>query len=277
MKKIIFALLVVMFGTIFHVSAEEKTLTMGYKDKHKMPLIGGEGDDSGLYKELFEKAADKIGYRLKIARLSKRRVHFGLNNGSIDFYPGASFSLKRAEYMYYMPNGLQTKEVLISQRNKREINDMSEAKGRLLVELGSSKAEWDDKYPGLKIIEMGKLPIDIVFKAVKRNRGDYYIADIEVVDYYKKINRIKDYGDIGFKIHHNAVNNEFIPMYLGFSRKSNKFAERVNPAYDHSKETTIENFPSMVSKDCLAYKFYSALKEFKDEGETKTLYDKYFK
>lgn len=275
-NKIIALLLIIMVGTA-SIAIAENNITMGYKELGKMPLISSEKTSSGLYKELFEKAAKNIGYQLKIVRIPKKRVHKGLADGTIDFYPGASFSKKRAGYLYYLPNGLKTKEVLVSPVNQPQINDMSEANGRLLVELGSSKVEWGKKYPGLEIVQISRLPMETVIKVFKKGRGDFYIADIEVVDYYKKTNRINDYKDIGIKIHQKAINAEFIPMYLGFSRKSVLFEEQANSTYDVSKGVAIDNPPTKIRKDCVAYKFYLALEELSKSGETQKMYDRYFK
>ncbi len=111
-------------------SAEENVIIMGYNAKNKIPLIGDENDNSGLYKELFETAAKKIGYRLKIVRLPKKRVHMGFKEGTLDFYPGASFSEKRSKCLYFQANGLEKKEVLLSARGKDEITDLSKLNGR---------------------------------------------------------------------------------------------------------------------------------------------------
>ncbi len=276
MKAIVISLFIVVFGFVSIATAKENIIVMGYKDKSKPPLIGEKNDNSGLYKELFEKAAKQIGYKFKIVRFPKKRVHDGFKKGSIDFYPGASFSKKRSEYLYYLPNGLQTKEVLLSLKSHTEI-DISKVKGKLIVELGSSKIDWDKKYPGLKIVQMGKLPIEKAITFLKKGRGDFFIADIEPVDYYKKNSNINKYADIGIKVHHNAINKEFIAMNLGFSRKSPLFKEELNTNFDSSKQITIENFPTKISEECVAYKLYLELNKMKDSGETQKLYEKYFK
>ncbi len=276
MKKIIISVVLVLF-CIPSVYAEKNVIVMGYKDKSKLPLINGKDDNSGLYEELFKNAAKKIGYTFKIVRLPKKRVHTGFKEGTIDFYPGASFSTKRAAYLYYLPNGLETKEVLISNKDVMNITKMSDVKGSLLTELGSSKSEWDKKYPGLKIVQMTKLSMDKVIKMINKGRGDFYVADIEVVDYYKKLNSIANYESVGLKVHDKAINKSFVPMYIGFSRKSPLFNEEKNSAYDSTADIAIANCPTKISEGCIAYKFSVALNELKKEGVTQRLYDKYFK
>ncbi len=273
MKKILIIILSILHILII---ADEKIIIMGYKDKEKLPLIGGEDNDSGLYKELFELAAKKIGFKLKIVRYPKKRIHKMLKEGEIDFYPGASFSLERAKYLYYLENGLKTKEVIVSKQNIPEIDNISNIKGFLLTELGSSKIEIPLKYPNLKLRTMNKLPMSTVIKALNNGRGGFYIADIEEIDYYKKINKIKHFSDLGIKIHYNAINKDFIPMYLGFSRNSSLYSETENKNFDSSKKISIDNFKSKISTQSIAYKFHLALQELLNDGETKKLYDKYF-
>ncbi|WP_415898769.1 substrate-binding periplasmic protein [Neptuniibacter sp. QD48_11] len=250
---------------------------MGYKAIAKPPLIGSNGDNSGLYLDLFEKAAERIGYELVVVRIPKKRLHFELSRGTVDFYPGSSFSQKRTGYIFYLPNGLQTKEVLISLDNRPEIKSMDGIEGRLIVELSSSKLEWNQIYPKLTISQMGKLSMEKVIEALKTGRGDFYIADIEIVDHYKKVNYLDRYEDIGIKIHHNAINQAFIPMNMGFSRKSKLFSEYPNPNFSPDDEISIKNFYTIVDKDSVAYQFYQALDQLKQEGYTQKLYDQYFK
>lgn len=257
--------------------ASEKVITMGYKAIAKAPLIGGLQDNTGLYLDLFSLAAERIGYQLKIERLPKKRLHYKLEEGTVDFYPGSSFSQRRARYLYYLPNGLTTKEVLISLNDRPEITDMNQAKGILIAELGSSKLEWGDIYPMLSVATMGKLSLDTVIKALKLGRGDFYIADIEVVDHYLKHKGLESYDDIGIKIHHNAVNNAFIPMYMGFSRKSQLFSEVENPDFNPDNSVSIQNFTTLVEKHSVAYQFHLALEALRTEGITQSLYNEYFK
>lgn len=258
-------------------NASDKTIIMGYKAIAKPPLIGSNGDNSGLYFDLFQKAAERIGYELLVVRIPKKRLHFELARGTVDFYPGSSFSQKRTGYLFYLPNGLQTKEVLVSLNYWPEINSMDEVEGRLIVELSSSKLEWDQIYPKLTISQMSKLSMEKVIEALKTGRGDFYIADIEIVDHYQKQNNLENYEEIGVKIHPDAVNKAFIPMNMGFSRKSKLFSEYPNPNFSPDDDISIENFYTIVDQDSVAYQFYQALDQLKQEGYTQKLYDQYFK
>lgn len=271
------SVLIVCLVFVVPASANDKTIIMGYKAIAKQPLIGDAEENTGLYQDLFSQAAAMIGYQLKIVRIPKKRLHFELAQGNVDFYPGSSYSQKRADYLYFLPNGLQTKEVLVSLLEQPEITDMSEAKGTLIVELGSSKLEWDQLYPSINIVQLGKLSLGTVIKGLKARRGDFYIADIEIVDHYKKQHQLNSYADIGIRIHHQAINKQFIPMNMGFSRRSKLFSEQPNSAFDPEKGVTLDNVTTLVEKRSIAYQFYQALEVMRKQGETQKLYEKYFK
>lgn len=256
--------------------ATEMKNVMGYKDQPTPPFIGTINDNSGLYNDLFKAAAKKVGASLEIVRFPKKRVHLHLKSGSLDFYPGASFSQSRAEYLYYLPMGFGTKEVVITSKHHADIADMSHVSGKLLVELGSSKLNYHKKYPNLDIVQMSNLPIKNVLSALAIGRGDFFISDVEPIIAYMKHHNINREADIGIKIHYNAINQSLIPMYLGFSRKSPLFQEVSNPKYDPDNQLSISNFPTLIVKESVAYQFYSALQKMKERGELEALYSDHF-
>ena len=257
--------------------AKRDTLVMGFKDVAKGELIGDVNNNEGLYKELYEKAAAKIGLNLRIVRLPKMRIHTALSKGLIDFYPGASFSKGRTKYLYYLPNGLKTKEVLVSSLLKADITNMNNVSGKLIAGPSSSKINWDTKYDNLSIKVIKSPTILVVIREIQSKGADFYVADIEMIDSYKKNNKIKKYSGIGIKIHYNAINKNFISMYFGFSRQSSFYSERPNPRFIETEELSIKNFPTLITKESVAYKLYLALQELEKDGTTKRLYDKYHK
>lgn len=249
---------------------------MGYKDDSKMPLIGEKDDNSGAYLDLFSKAADKIGYKLKVERISKKRLYAMIEKGEIDFYPGASFSEDRVPYMCFLKNGMKTKEVVLTKKGVPEIKDFSKVSGTLLADLGGSKTKFGEKYKGIKVYEAASLNFEQAINLLKADRANFYIADIEEVDYYKKLKGLKSYEDIGITVHNNPFGN-LMPMYMGFSMYSKLFKIEDNSKYDKSKPMDYENTPKTASKDCIAYKFYEALMQLEKSGETKKIYNKHFK
>lgn len=269
--KPILILFFLFFSTL--LLAKNNVIIMGYSEKSKLPLIGELNNNQGLYKDIFEKAAKNIGYELKIVRFPKKRVHRGLKNGSIDFYPGSSFSKERANYLYFLPNGLKTKEVLISLDKIKEIKNIASAQGELLVELGSSKKNWDKIYPKLTIVQMGMLPLKKVLIALEKKRGDFYIADIEPIRYHDKL---LNFSKIGIKIHYNAINDKFVSMNLGFSRKSHLFKDSKNEKFNKLKSISLKNYPTKISKESIAYKLHVELIKMQKNGDIDKIKNKYF-
>jgi ABC-type amino acid transport substrate-binding protein len=276
MKRIISIAVIFLAVALFVVSgfAQEKVIKMGYKSEAKMPFIGDEKNNSGAYVELYAKAAKEIGYELKIVRQPKKRVLGEIKEGKIDFWPGADFDQERAEYMYYLDNGFSMTDVLFTAANVPEVKDFKKYRGTLLVELGSTKADYASQ--NIKIETMNVVTLENVADYIKNKRGDAYIDDSPVADYYLKEKGWKDFSSLGLKAHYKAFGGSR-PMYVGFSMKSPLFKGTPNPNYDPKRERTIQNFPVVISKDCPAYQFYLALQKIKKSGETQKIYNKHFK
>jgi ABC-type amino acid transport substrate-binding protein len=255
--------------------AQEKVIIMGYKSEAKMPFIEDDPSNAGAYVDLYTKAAKEIGYTLKIVREPKKRILLAIKNGEIDFWPGADFDQERAEYMYYLDNGFSMTDVLFTAANVPEVKDFKKKfRGTLLVELGSTKAEYASK--NIKLQTMSVVNLSNVDKYIKAGRGDAYIDDSPVTDYYLKEKGLKDFSSLGLKAHYKAFGGSR-PMYVGFSMKSPLFKGTPNPNYDPKRERTIQNFPVVISRDCPAYQLYLVLQKLKKSGETSNIYNKHFK
>ena len=260
----------------FGLAAQAKSLTMGYKDDNKLPFIGDKDDNSGAYQELFSQAAKSIGYDLKTVRAPKKRVLGDIESGAIDFWPGADFDQDRAKYMYFLENGFAFSDVAITLDTVPEITDFDNFSGTLLAELGSTKLEYAQIYPKIKISPINTTPLDKVVELLKMKRGDVYVEDSTVIEYYLKTKGLKDFKSLGLKAHYNAFGGQR-PMYIGFSMKSPYFKGNPNPKFDKNQAVSIQNFPVIISQDCPAYQFYQALQTLKKSGATSKIYNKYFK
>ena len=117
------------------------TLKMVYKEGGKEPLIKQMPNDEGIYKDLFTEAAARIGCKLEISRLPKRRLMRMLKSGESDFYPGSSFSNQRATYLYYVPNGLMTAEYGITNKGIPELKSYADLKNIQLLGYWKMKAQ----------------------------------------------------------------------------------------------------------------------------------------
>jgi ABC-type amino acid transport substrate-binding protein len=250
---------------------------MGYKEGNKPPYIGEMHDNSGAYRELFTLAAKKIGFQLKIVRLPKKRIYQQLFQGQIDFYPSSGFSQQREEYLYWFPNGFLSKQALLSTLIDHEITDFSQAQGTLLAPLGSSAASYAIGNPAIKIQKMGVLPIDKAILALQLGRGNFYIYDIDTLDYYLKRKQLISFEKISLKLHPNAIEKAFSSLQSAFSIHSKYFSATTNPNYNDKEDASFHNQKLMPSRDSVAYSFEQALKQLQETGETSKIYNKYFK
>ncbi len=272
MKKWIVGL---MIATSVSVSAQE--LVMGYPDTDKLPLIGPNGDNSGAYLDLYTEAAKQMGMTLKVVRMPKKRVHEGLKDGSIDFYPGASFDKDRTEYMMWIENGFETKEVCLTPDSVADIKDLSKAGSlTLLAELGGSKTKLNEKFSNLKVTTIENMGIDKIMALFKGGRGNLFILDIEEVDYFQKKNGADVYTKNNVRVHYDCLETAK-PMYLGFSRKSSKYKEMPNANFKSGSELNYTNLPTMVDPASLAGKLGVVLKDLKAKGVTDSIHKKHFK
>lgn len=258
------------------IASGECVLKMVYKEGDKMPLIAKNPDNSGAYFDLFDAAAKKIGCRLEVDRLPKKRLHVQLAKGKLDFYPGASFSKKRAKYLYYIENGFLTGEYGLTPANIPELRSFQQVKelGLIwLMELGGSKTGIAERL-GIDTQKIVFVDIDKARQLFGKGRSQFYVADKELIIYYIKRERTS-FEQIGLKIHKNCCGGDY-PMYLGFSRFSPHFKEKPNSNYDKSQPLSQTNFPTVVLPGTIAHKLGEALQQLKKSGITKVIYEKHF-
>ena len=276
-RLIIIAGLVLVYLSTVSFAFGECVLKMTYKDGDKMPLIAKKPDNSGAYFDLFDKAAKKIGCRLSVVRLPKKRLHHKLSKGTLDFYPGASFSKKRAKYLYYIENGFDSGEYGITPLNVPDITSFQQIKevGLIwLMEHGSSKRELAKEFK-IKTQDVRHADIDRARELFRAKRSNFYVADKELIDYYPKKSGISSLTDAGLKVHKQCCGGD-TPMYLGFSRFSPHFKEKANPDYDKSKPMSRSNFPTVVVPGSIAHKLGQALLEMKKAGTSAAIWKKNF-
>ncbi len=268
---------ILIYSGTFSMAFGECILKMTYKEGDKMPLIGKDPDNSGAYFELFNKAAKRIGCRLIVERFPKKRLHMKLSQGTLDFYPGASFSKKRSKYLYYIENGFDSGEYGITLAGTPDITSYQQVKKLGLVwlmELGSSKREIAEQLDIEKQV-VSHASIDRAKQLFTLKRSSFYVADKELVDYYPKKTGFHSMKKAGLKVHKQCCGGDS-PMYLGFSRLSPHFKEKTNPNYDHTKPVSRKNFPTIVVPGTIAHKLGQALKQMKQAGITSKIWNEHF-
>jgi len=252
-------------------------LTMGYKEASKPPLINAKPDHSGVYFDLYSLAAKKIGCELAIIRLPKKRLHNFLANGSIDFYPGSSFSEQRSKYLHYIANGLSTGQYGVTLSDLPQITNFKKIKTLGLtwvMELGSSKLSIANALK-IKALSVASIDIKIASKFLISNRAQFVILDKVLIDNYLISQNIATLKSKGLKIHRLCCGG-IRPMYLGFSKASVHLKLQVSQVYNSEKPLSFLNVPRTLAKGNVAYQFQEALLQMHDSGESSAIYRRYF-
>ena len=179
-----------LFVTLLYsqIAAPSCLLEMGYKYGAKLPLIAASPDNNGAYLELFTIASKKIGCKLKVIRLSKKRLHLNFADGTLDFYPGASYSKERHRYLYFINNGLETSEYGITPLRINKINDylqVRELELTWLQENSSSKKAIASSY-NIRVMTLNYLSIPVIARMFAKSRAQFAVIDKEIYDYYLK-------------------------------------------------------------------------------------------
>ncbi len=251
-------------------------LKMGYKDGEKRPLIGDRGDNSGVYLDLYTMAAKQIGCELVVYRSSKKRLLKRLQQGLLDFYPGAVFSLQRASYMQYIKNGLMTAEYGLTPLNYPDIQSYSRVQSLGLIwlqELGSAKQEISELLQ-VKTQQTTNVTIDKVMRYFETRGVNFYVVDKARIDQFtfRRPDYFLEYN--GLQLHKNCCGG-IQPMYLAFSKKSAHLQLQDNPNFDSATAVSSSNQPQDLKRTSIVYDFAQALAKLAREGVTEKLYQKY--
>jgi len=258
-------------------SLAQCVLKMGYKEASKPPLINAKPDHSGVYFDLYSLAAKKIGCELAIIRLPKKRLHNFLANGSIDFYPGSSFSEQRSKYLHYIANGLSTGQYGVTLSDLPQITSFKQIKTLGLtwvMELGSSKLSIANALK-IKALSVASIDIKIASKFLKSHRAQFVILDKVLIDNYLISQNIATLESKGLKVHRLCCGG-IRPMYLGFSKSSAHLKLQVNQVYDSQQPLSFLNVPQILAKGNVAYQFQEALLQMHESGESTDIYRRYF-
>ncbi|MCP5079898.1 MAG: transporter substrate-binding domain-containing protein [Psychromonas sp.] len=237
-------------------------------------------DNSGIFSDLYSEAASRIGCKLTITRLPKKRLHKGLQRGEFDFYPAASFSEKRASYLSYIENGLETGEYGISSKKLPEVRRWQELALHSdviwLMESNSSKDEFADLYGiNKQMIHYLNVKKVVDFIRARPNHIYFYVADKEVLDNYLHQTQQLNFAEDGLRIH-LACCGHLKPMYLAFSLRSAHFTKVINSNYIEQQKLSEKNQATFASEQSVAHKFSQALKAMHKEGVTDQIYQTWY-
>jgi len=270
-------MMVFLFNTAT-LAQENCLLKMAYKDGDKLPLIAATPNNSGIYHDVFNLAAKRIGCELTISRLPKKRLHVALRKGELDFYPGASFSVERSEYLLFIQNGMNDAEYGLTPATVPDINSFDDVKKYNLVwlmELGSSKFELANRL-GIPTNMVSSVDIFKARRLFAKQRASFYVVDKGPLLYYPERAGIGSFEQVNLKVHHNCCGGEY-PMYMAFSRSSSHYLEAENPEFDITKPVAPSNQNMYLDESSLAFKFANELVQMKAEGVTEDIYQNHFK
>lgn len=269
MKKII---LILFYTIVIYLPAQNKVIKMGYRTSEKLPYIEAQPSNEGMFIELFSEAAKRIGYDLVIVRKPKVRILELLGKGEIDFYPLYSYTEDRANYSYWIRNGIEQVDIAISRDDFVVLKNTTQVAGlRYLVSIGNPDYLINSDKSFLEIVKIPELSVERALNLLLLKRADIYIYEKDTMDFLIKSKELK-----GLKYQPGFYSRSYY-SYTGVSRNSSLYLGRRNPDYDSSKVKSIENFPFIIDPNCVFAQFEKALLELHNEGFTQKLYEKYFK
>ena len=216
----VFSILSCLFLLVNTTEAHEVCrITMVYKTGSKAAFIQQAPSSEGAFHDIFQLASKRIGCTFVIERYSKVLLHRLLEEGLVDFYPGASFSKEREEYLTYLPNGILTAEWGITSANfshtLTSYQDVKKLGLSWIMEPRSSKHEIADALD-IPVINMEDITLDKIATHFQQaaNINHFYVADKELVDYFRTKQTL---ASAGLKVH-TACCGGNVPMYLGVSK-----------------------------------------------------------
>jgi len=264
--------LLLSLGIATQAAFAQCIVKLGYRLEDKSPFMAAVPDNTGLYADIYTRAAEMINCQLVIVRKPKKRILADLNAGKIDIYPAYNYTVQRAKNAFFVATGLVKKNVGISRSTLADVTDLSQLKGRkVIVALGSLNRY--KNLTGIRVIRAPGLSISQVIAFLYLQRADFYYANYSEFLYAIKLNPLQGNP---LKIHHHCCGGEKV-VYLAFSRKSTKFKEIANPNFKPSEPVSAANFPTSLDPNSIAYQFNKALQLMKNQGVTEKLYDKYFR
>ncbi|QSX40449.1 substrate-binding periplasmic protein [Shewanella cyperi] len=236
-------------------------LVMGYRTSERMPYIHEAPDNSGLYFELYQLAAQRLGCQLTVVREPKNRIMHGLTKGDIDFYPGLGFNEERQKIVHFIANGLKERYVGIGREDAPSITRLDDLVRHNMVLLRSLGGfDLGGLPPKLNIRQLMDMDIAKALTLLQERKGDFFVYDEANLRYF-----LKQHPQPGLRLQTQCCEAPH-PMYLGFSRKSKHITEEANPDFDPTKPLAPENVPIRIQADSLAARFQTLLLQMEQEG-----------
>lgn len=267
------------FISIMSLTAQDKVLTLVYKDVGKIPYMQASPDNGGVYVELLEAAVNKIGFQLVVKRVPKPRTYLELSLGNADIYPSVVFNIKRSEILYFIKNGLHRHEVYylltdIAIPDLRIPSDINDARLQWQVEIGSTQAKQAENL-GIVYHQTKDISIYKAIRSIQAGRPFCYRVTSSELEHYMHKNNISLMSEIGIKVHKNCFPDLSAPLFVGFSRNSPFYEEEINPYYDKTLPISVENFPYRLVAGSIPDQLQKVLQQMIDNEDVLNLMRKY--
>ena len=240
-------------------AAKRETIRWAYPERNKWPLIADAPNSAGFFDALFTQTAALAGFDIAVERLPKARAWQHLERGSVDFYPGASFSAERAKTVLWLDTGLRSREVCLLRPGLRLRGPLAQNPGLLLgVEPGSSKIE---QFPQLRTQHFGaRLTVDKAIDILLRERADVVVVDIEPLTAYVARSGETSLDKLGIGVDSDCI-GAWTPMFLAWSRAALGPQATAWPAPGRAQDQS-----ALLPPASKAARFHRALMRLKAQG-----------
>jgi hypothetical protein len=241
-----------------------------YPERSKPPFIGEAPDSGGFFNALFQRAAVEANLSAQVERVPKARAWRQLDEGSSDFYPGASFSPERSKEVVWINTGLLTREVCLLRPGLKLQGSLRRSAALILgVEPGSSKPELFKQH---RFQNFGsRLTIEKAVDVLARRRADVVIVDIEPLTTYMTRGGKEVLTKLGVAVDENCI-GPWQPMYLAWSRAAIARSEGASPLpiLSHAADQSAQ-----LPRGSKAARFHAALMRIKTSGQMARLAAQY--
>ncbi len=265
------SILLFIFTIFCGQSAEACTLVMGYRTTPRLPNIEAVPNNSGIYQDLYSIAAKKIGCKLEIVRLPKKRVLLGMAEGRIDFYPGFTFTKARTKNTFFFENGMRSKMVGLSRADMPEVHSLEEIRGKIFLRPLGAPGVDAQKY-GFILHEVPELDYTQAIKLLQKKHADFFMDHYLNLKFFMQNHPERKQ----FRFHMNCCGKDEA-FTIGFSKKSKFYEEEPNLSFDENKPLNYNNYPVQLKKGCIAYRLQQALRELSKTGVTDAIIQTYYR
>ncbi|MCE0558890.1 transporter substrate-binding domain-containing protein [Motilimonas sp. E26] len=265
-----FLILVSLLLWQVQTQAQACEITMGYRTTARMPNINAKPNNAGLYFDLYTAAANKIGCELKVVRSPKNRILRGIADGSIDFYPGLTFTKERSKDIFFYDNGIPAADVGLTRKGEPKIKSYDDLQEKIILAALGSPGPQSTMYK-LQFKRPPELTFDRVIDLILAKQADFYMDDFGTLYYYL----IQHPRQSDLMLHMNCCGG-ITRLKLGFSKNSPHFKAVSNLSYDPALPLGVDNYPIKLDEESIAYKFHMALLALEEDGFTNTLYKDYY-